>query len=655
MLRVMTVLLILATVSIADDANAAEGNYAFTELRNAMSAAETLPEQRAVVERMREALRNGAVPAPQVGTMIYGLSQKPVFNEAATISFLQQLIATPGTAEATTTAIAGQFRGDALGEHASKILAEELRIYQRQQGLSDAAISNLQGALTPGAPQANREYALDILMLRPPDGDKRDKFLAAVSNLLDPEMSVGEKRAAIQILAEAAATGPLPRHAYSKVYMTATAERDAAVRVAAWTLVMRDRLEQREGDPGRYYAFGADLNQQLIAPPTGSTPSFIEADEATRERAVALLNDYWHPTYRPEYIDILIKLVGLHESPASMEKLLELRPIGALNSDQLTALAEIAADKPAIQKSLKTITIPNLEAGSLMGPLQVIAHSSNTGEWAQATAQLLAQHPDGTVPTSVAEAAYTVMAHSGDYDAAAVALFARADTPFAAREAKILELVNRTPRPSGQIIQALQHLHGDVDVDFLVRRYANDKSIEETFRATLLNTLYRDVRESGQMDPETTATVADFARSAEYYFSVTVASRLLEAAGRDVPWSIRIRQQEFQWKLLTGIGLLSLTVGAVAALYLLVLVALPGRVSGLRGTQRIAGILLWLVLGAGFVGAASLSLLHSIGHDYVPPPDQAFPYYAATLAIAMVMLIVAIVLYRRRSLPVSTG
>ena len=207
MLRVITVLLILATVSIANDANAAESNYAFTELRNAMSAAETLPEQRAVVERMHEALRNGAVPVQQVGTLIYGLSRKPVFNEAVTISFLQQLIATPGTAEATTTAIAGQFRGNALGERASKILAEELRIYQRQQGLSDAAINSLQGALTPGAPQANREYALDILMLRPPAGDKRNGFLTAVANLLDPEMSVGEKRAAIQILADAAATG----------------------------------------------------------------------------------------------------------------------------------------------------------------------------------------------------------------------------------------------------------------------------------------------------------------------------------------------------------------------------------------------------------------------------------------------------------------
>jgi len=646
MLRVITVLLVLAASTITD---AADNSYAFMELRNEMSAAKTLLEQRAIIERMREMLRNGAVPGRQASTMIFGLGQKPVLNEAATISFLQELIATPGTADAATTAIAGFFRGNALSEHARDTFAEELLTYHRQQGLSDAAIIKLQLAFTLDTPQRNREYALEILMLRPPDGDKRSKFFSAVSYLLNPEMSVDEKRAAMEIFVKAAETGPLPRHANTAIYKAAIADPDAAVRVAAWPLVMQKRFEQRGSERGRHYFLGADLNKQLIAPLTGSTPSFIDADEATREQAVALLNDYWHPEYHPEYIDILIKLVDMHESDASIKKLLELRRIGALNSDQLTALTEIAAENPAIDQSLETITIPNLEAGSLMGPAQVIANANNSAEWPQATEQLLAQHPDGAVPTSVAEAAYTVMADLGEYDAAAVALFARADMPFATREAKILELVNRTPRHAGQIIKALQHLHGDVGLDFLVRHYASDKSIDESFRATLLNMLYVEVRESGQMDPETTAAVADFARSADGYFSTSIASRILEASGTNVPWSIRVRQEEFQWGLLMWVGLLSLAVGAAAALYLLVLVALPGRMSGLRGTQRVAGIILWLLLIVGFVGATGLSLLHSIGHDWVPPPDQAFPYYAATLAIAIVLLIVAIVLHRQRS------
>ncbi len=357
MLRVVTALLILATPTIT---GAADNHRAFTDLRNAMFAAKTQLEQRAIVERMREALRDGAVPAAQVGSMIYGLSTKPVFNEAATLSFLQELIATPDTAEATTTVIAGYFRSNAFNEGARETLAEALHTYHLQQGLSDAAINNLQRALTLSAPQANREYALAILRLKPPDDDKRSEFLTAVSNLLDAQMSAGEKRAAMEIFVKAAQNGPLPENATSAIYMAATAEQDAAVRVAAWPLVMQSKFEQRESERGAYYFLGARLNEQLIAPVTGSIASFIDADEEMREQAVALLNDYWHPEYHPEYIDILITLVDLQGSPASMEKLLELRPMGALNGDQLTELSKIAAEDPAIAQSVKTITIPNL-------------------------------------------------------------------------------------------------------------------------------------------------------------------------------------------------------------------------------------------------------------------------------------------------------
>ena len=644
MLRVVTVLLVLATPTITA---AADTGYAFLDLRNEMSAAKTLPEQRAIIERMREAARDGTAAGGHVRMMIYVLAKKPVFNEAATISFLQELIATPGTAEATTTAIASQFRSHAFSDRARETFAAELHAYQLRPGLSDAAIMNLQSALTTSAPQANREHALAILMLRPPDGDNRKKFLTAVSYLLGPEMSVGEKRAAMKIFVTAAESGPLPENANRAIYMAATAEQDAAVRVAAWPLVMRKKFEQRESERGSHYSLGRSLNEQLIAPVTATKPSFINADEEMREQAVALLNDYWHPEYHPEYIDILIKLVDMHGSPASMEKLLELRQIDALNGEQLTALTKIAAEDPAIAQSVQTITIPNLEAGSLLGPTEVIANSNDPGEWARATRQLLAQHPNGTVPTTVAEAAYTVMAHSGYYDAAAVALFVRGDMPFAVLEAKVLKLVDRMPH--GNIVRTLQHLHGDVGLDFLVRRYANDESIDKSFRGTLLSMLYVEVRESGQLDAETTAAVADFARSTDSYFSVSTASKMLEASGTEVPWSIHIKQREFQWGLLGWVGLLSLVVGAAAGLYVLVLIALPGRASGLRGAQRATGLALWLILGALFIGAALLSLLHSIGHDSVPPPDQALPYYAATLVISIFLLILAIALHRQRS------
>ena len=203
-----------------------------------------------------------------------------------------------------------------------------------------------------------------------------------------------------------------------------------------------------------------------------------------------------------------------------------------------------------------------------MGPVEAIGSSNDPEEWARATQQLLAQYPDGAVPRPVAESAYTVIARTSDYDTAAAALFVRGDTPFTEREAKVLELIDRTPRYSGQIVRVLQRLHGDADLEFLVRRYANDRSIEETFRGTLLSTLYREVRESGQVGADTAEAVIEFAHSADYYFSITTASRLLEASGRDVPWSIRVRQQGFQWDVLGWIGLLALAVGAIGGLYL---------------------------------------------------------------------------------------
>ena len=160
--------------------------------------------------------------------------------------------------------------------------------------------------------------------------------------------------------------------------------------------------------------------------------------------------------------------------------------------------------------------------------------------------------------------------------------------------------------------------------------------------------LFVEVRESGQMDAATTAAVINFARSTDSYYIVTTASKILAASGTDVPWSIRIKQQEFQWILLDIVGLLALTVGVAAGLYVLVLVALPGRMSRLRGAQRATGFALWLILSALFIGAVLFSILHSIGHSSMPQPDRALPYYAATLVISIFLFILAIALRRRR-------
>jgi len=227
------------------------------------------------------------------------------------------------------------------------------------------------------------------------------------------------------------------------------------------------------------------------------------------------------------------------------------------------------------------------------------------------------------------------------------------DIPFAEREAKILELLDLTTRDTGHVVAALQHLHGDVDVAFLVRRYVSDQSIDESFRGSLLDMLHVEVLESAQMDAETTAAVADFARSTDSYYYVSTASQMLEASGTNVPWSIRIRQSEFQWRVLRWVGLVSLAVGFATGLYVLVLVALPGRKSSLNNKQRAVGFGLWLLLSALFISAVLASLLHSIGHNWMPRPDKALPFYVATLVVASFLAMLATSLRRRRA-PQST-
>lgn len=646
MLRVITALLVLAasTITVA----AVDGDT-FREMRNELSDANSLPEQRAVIERMRKALQDSAVPGRQVGTMLYDLVNKPVLNEAATIVFLQELIAAPDTAEATTTVITSQFRATTFSTSTIETLAKELRRYHQRHGLSDAAIKHLERTLTKDAPQANREYALSILTLRPLDDEMRLEFLSAVANLLQPEMSPDEKRAAMAILVNAAETGPLPENANNALHDAARVERDPAVRVAAWPFVMQEASKQRESDRPAYNSLGSRLAEQLISPATPAVPSFIDAGTESREQAVALLNDYWRPDYPPSYIDLLIELVDTKSSRTSVEQLQKLRRANALDVHQLRALAKIAPQDPAIREAIRTILIPNLEAGSLMGPIEVIAHLSDPIELARASKQLLAEYPNGTVPKAAAEAAYAVMGYPGSDDAAAVELFLRSDMPFAEREEKILALVDRRPKDVERIIQILLKLHGDVPIEALVRRYVNDDEINQGLRNFLLSMLRAEVKDSGPIDAETAAAILEFGRATDSRWNVSLASGILDASGNDIPFSLRIKQNRYQWRLLGWLGVVALAIGITAGLFTLVLVALPGRKSGLRTGQRALGFVLWLLFSAFFVVAVLLSALHSLGHNSAPPALPAVPYYIAALVTSIFLLVLAIVLRRQRA------
>lgn len=639
MRRIHVFVLILVAAVCPGNARAAD---ALTDLRFELEKHESLVAQLDVVERMRALLRAGSLPENQVNVMIYGLTLKPVFSEEPVMSLLREMIATPGISETTIIALANQFSGKWTDARSSDSVAEMLLAWHQQRGLPDAAVSALTRALNKAVPPVRRMLALDILMARPLPEPWQQRFLSSVSDLLEPEISAEEKSRALDILLATAETGELPRDAYGALYKVATKETDDAVRLAAWPFVL-----SRTAAASNKLVFGLGLARQLTGTETAGLPSFADADERLRERAVSLLIDYWHPDYPPQFIDALIEVVASHGSNAGIQKLEALRRVNALGDAQMTTLAAIDADDPTLRRTIETITIPNLAAGSLVGPMEVIAYSDDPAERAAATQRLLEQYPAGPVPVQVASAAYQVIANIDAYDAAAVALVARGDEPFAAREAKILRMADGASQRSVNAVRALQHLHGDVGLDFLVRRYANDESLEESLRATIVSMFYMEVRDSGALDPETGGRVLELARSADRYHTVDIATRLLRAAGADVPWSVRLREKDVQWKILGWGGVATLAIGILSGLALLLLVLLPRSVTGLERRQRFSGLGLFVLLGTLFVGASGIALLHSIGHNYSPPPDQAAPYYVAAFVLAVTLTVTAASLGRR--------
>ena len=633
---------IIAALSIS---GIALGQDTQLDLRNAMSVSESLAEQEQIVDRMHQLLRDGGIKSGQTNVMIYGLSQKPVFAQERTMALLRDMAQTPDIAEVTVNAIANQFTGSRLTAETARSLGDILFNYQQRQALPDGAVSALQRSLNRNRPVFNREIALAVLLAGPDELRTSDAFLDSVAQLLNPEVSIGERGFAMELLIEASDTQYLPKRARSGIHKAAQNDPDAGIRVAAWPFVMEGPAQLREKDRGRWYFLGKDLTDQLVAPVTGSKPSFIDADEKDREQAVALLNEYWHPEYRPEYIDVLIRLVDMHGSPASMAKLTELRAINA----QLTALAAISPASPAIEQALDKVAIANLGSGSLVGPLEAIEYSGDHDEWAVATKRLLDEYPDGPVPMRVADAAFKVLSLSEQYDSAAADLFARSDQSFRSREAELIALAGNFRKVRNHAVPALQHLHGDVDIAYLVRQYANDYSVDNSFRGSLVGMLLREVSQSGELDQETAEAVIDIGQRGESYFTVSTATRVLEAGNVDVPWSMRIRHRDFQWAVLAWVGIAALAIGSVSSFILLALIVFPGRATGLSGGQRVVALIVWLILAAAFLGAAVLAFALSLGHTSSPPPDKAAPWYVAALIVAVLIALQNVWLFRRRS------
>lgn len=614
------------------------------DLRRELEVAPTVEDQLEVIGRMRTMVQRGAAHPGQVGMVVYVVLGKPVIEEPQAMDLFRDMLAKPDLVDGAAGTIASQFYRGGHSEQIYTELATMLKDVSLQRGTPVPRVNELWEAMAADQPLFKRTMALEILTARPPTNDEREEYLKRAAELLDPEFTLSERQTAVRILAEGASTGELPRRTRGHLYRAARDDPDAAIRVSTWPLVMPLETERSS----RYH-FGADLTEQLAGPATETTPSFDDADVETRERAVHLLNDYWdnwESRYPAIYVDALVSVVVNHGSPAGIETLTELRRRNELTDEHLAALGGIELGNSQVSEAVEVIVQPNLTRGSLVGPLEVLRSGSAAEERATALRLLLDEHPTGPVPMDVATAAYSVMTDNWEYDAAAVSLMARGDEPFASKEDKILALVATVPRPNGTIVEALRQIHDGSDTEGLVVLYASDKRIEETFRASLVNRLYGEVRDSADIEPGTVEAVRAFGLSADNYGSVSVVIRLLEATGANVPMRLWLKDKGVQWTVLLWMGLGSLVVGGCSALAWLGFIALLSRASGARRLASLVGLLAIVSL---FVVCAVAGFVLSLGHNSTPNPGPAAPFYVGCAIIALSTAALTIRMYGKRS------
>lgn len=634
----MRLLLVFLALLVCVSAGPAEAIEQFRELRDALERASEIEDQLQVVAQLRRRVQHGTFPAAQAGIVIHGLSKKPVIDREETVELLREMAAAPALTVVTMDGIAALWARRSYGTQTTAALIDMLRRYHANPGLSASALRTLGSALNPKAPVQNRTAAFSVLETTPIDHESIPSILDDVSKLLDSEVPLAERRAAFAFIEKASKAHPLPADVHFSLYKTATKEEDPTLRVAAWPIV----IARSRRDNELRLSLGYSLTDQLTPPRPGfHSITFLTADRESRERAVAHLNDLWGPKYPPQFIDALIGVLAEHDSPASLAVLRKIRQLDGLSDEQLAALRQIAdgnADdnqETSVREGIEEIIIPNLAANSLMDPLLTIEYSKDHKELAAATELLLGQYPDGPVPIDVVEAAYKVILQSKAYDATAVELVVRGDEAFAAREVRFLALVDRTPRRTQEIIAALSKLHGDADVETLVAVYVPDTSIAETFRGSMIGELYPQVRKTETLSSKTQNVLLEAARSAQNYGTIGIIQDTLSAANLEVPWSVRVKSEEFQWKFLGWGFIASLAVSGVAAFVSLVLLLVTLGASGARVPARGLWFVVWVLLVLSTVVAATLAFINSLGHGSTPPPNQAFPYFMATFLLAL--------------------
>lgn len=613
-------------------------------LRFELAGQETVAGQLEVLARMDRMRQNRAIHASSVNILVSVLTSQPVVSEREGIAFIKGLLEQSELAPEAIRAMADRVaRPRRLAPGVEQLLVDLILEYQRRQVLSADALASFGDMLSPGTSAERRETAWLVLerggQLDAPVKQILDDF----ARVVESELPLTERQKALGVLVNSASAGRRSDAARRALYRTATQDPNDDFRLLAWPSVI-----ERSRDRSSRQSLQFSLSRQLRAPTENTPATFDDADSSVREQAIELLLELAPEPRHSMFIDELIDLVERYSSPAATEEIIRLRRLNELTDEQRERIAALDVADETIGASLAAVSIANFQPQALASPLHIALTSKNPAEMTGASEALLADFPTGAVPKDVADAAYRVL-QSGGANPAAAELLARGDLPFAEIEARALSLVGQFRQPTGEIINILSRLHNAADTEFLVRNYAPERAIKETFRSALVGQLYVELRDGGgNLERETIAALLEFGRSAENYFSVKQVIQVLGKVGVTVPWSIRVKDKSFRWAVLGWILLTSWIIAGVASVAWLLRLLLPSTDTGISGAGRLGSLAVWFVLAVPFAAANGLGIIFSLGHNSTPNPGGAAPFYLASLVLSLIAAAVAFSLWRRR-------
>jgi len=553
-------------------------------------------------------------------------------------SLLHALLASPISRERAVVAIGGRLSDSRVDSDTVRTWTEMLIEYDQIYGLPETVVAQMGGALGRMEDPTFRQRVFSFVSRSSWARANRGKFLSLVAGFLDDRFPIEDRLWALSLLGDAAKAGTSLAPVRGSLYQLATQDENAKLRVSAWPILIAMTSEEKL----KYLRM--DLAREIQSPDIPI--SLYTAEPQAREDGVRIIVDMWKPRIPDLIIDGLIGLVAATESIAALSELTEVRRVDGLDEQRMAKLRGLSLTSPESVALLEKLLIDVLQPGSLVGPLEAIKYSKSRETRRLATEQLLETYPEGAVPMSVAEAAYSAMRQGVDAGSPAIDLVVRADEPFSAKERKILALIDQAPK--GPIVDALSKLHDGADVEFLVRKYSTNLAIAETFRSSLVSVLYQQTREGGKLQPETVRVLQDFGASANKYYTIGIAIQVLESIDEPVPWSTRIRSSGFQWDILFVSLILSWIVAIVGGILWLLLIAVPSDSAQVSRGSRVGSLVGWFAMAVLFLASTGVAILLSLGHSYAPKPGPAVPFYMLTLFLACIVAGISIRMLRKR-------